>query len=114
MSHFPGSYYFLVSFFILLQKQFKRPNLRQETEQGKDGLSQSIVGDTLNKTVPDVSDGLQVMSEVKNQNETSNHEEKRPSVHERLRVPVSYDDDLLGSDPKDDDLLGVDPKDDAT
>ncbi|PON76676.1 Phosphorylated adapter RNA export protein, RNA-binding domain containing protein [Parasponia andersonii] len=83
------------------EKQFKRPNLRQATEQGKDGTSQKIADDFSRKTLSDGSDRLQDMSEMKNQNEPSNDEEKRVSVHERLRVPVSYDDDLLGGGPKD-------------
>ncbi|XP_062098705.1 uncharacterized protein LOC133804570 [Humulus lupulus] len=91
------------------EKQFKRPklNMTQETEQGKGNSSQSIADDSSNKTTTsDVSDGLQVLLEVKNQSEPTNDEKKTMSVHERLRVPVSYDDDLLG--------VGGDPKDDTT
>lgn len=78
--------------------------MTQETEQGKVSSSQSIADDSSNKTTTsDVSDGLQVNLEVKNhQSEPTNDEKKTVSVHERLRVPVSYDDDLLGGDPKDD------------
>lgn len=36
------------------------------------------------------------------QHEISTAGEKRASVHERIRMPVTYDDDLLGrEDPKD-------------
>ncbi|KAL5558753.1 hypothetical protein UlMin_034964 [Ulmus minor] len=83
------------------ENQFKRPNTRQSREQGKDGSSQDI-GDTMSN----VSDGSQAMSEMQNNNQQSNDEEKRVSVHDRLRVPVSYDDDILGVDG--------DQKDDAT
>lgn len=98
------------------EKQFKRPNLKQATAQRKDGSSESATGASMNITASNVSDAMQVMSEVQNQNEQSNDEEKRVSVRDRLRIPVSYDDDLLGGDPKDDttDLLGCDPKDDTT
>lgn len=56
----------------------------------------------MNGTTSNVSNALQVQSEVQNQNEQSNDEENRGSVRDRLRIPVSYDDDLLGGDPKDD------------
>ena len=75
--------------------------MRQAIEQAKDGSSQNIADDSTKKTISDFTDGLQIMSEGLNQNGPSN-DEKRVSVQERLRVPVSYDDNLLGSDHKDD------------
>lgn len=90
--------------------------MKQATAQRKDASSESATGASMNITASNVSDAMQVLSEVQNQNEQSNDEEKRVSVRDRLRIPVSYDDDLLGGDPKDDttDLLGCDPKDDTT
>uniref|UniRef100_A0A803NG51 Phosphorylated adapter RNA export protein n=1 Tax=Cannabis sativa TaxID=3483 RepID=A0A803NG51_CANSA len=88
------------------EKQFKqpKPNMRQETEEGKGSSSQSIPDVSLNKTTSEmnISDGSPVMLEVKNQSEPANDEKKTVSVHERLRMPVSYDDDLLGGDLKND------------
>ncbi|KAF4375661.1 hypothetical protein F8388_014383 [Cannabis sativa] len=88
------------------EKQFKqpKPNMRQETEEGKGSSSQSIPDVSLNKTTSEIniSDGSPVMVEVKNRSEPANDEKKTVSVHERLRMPVSYDDDLLGGDLKND------------
>lgn len=79
-------------YFILSQKQFKRPNIRQETEQGKEVSSQKIA-----------EGSMDLKSEMQHQSQQSNDEAKRVSVHDRLRMPVSYDDDILGGgQPKDD------------
>ncbi|XP_015883637.3 uncharacterized protein LOC107419382 [Ziziphus jujuba] len=74
------------------EKQFKRPNIRQETEQGKEVSSQKIA-----------EGSMDLKSEMQHQSQQSNDEGKRVSVHDRLRMPVSYDDDILGGgQPKDD------------
>ena len=76
--------------------------MRQAIDQGKD-VSPFNNGDASPKqAMSNVSDDLQVTSVVQDQIETSNEEEKRVPAHDRLRVPISYDDDLLGGDPKDD------------
>ena len=43
------------------------------------------------------SDNTLPAPQVQDQHEPSCSEEKRGSVHDRLRIPVSYDDDLLGN-----------------
>lgn len=57
----------------------------------------------MNRTLSNVSDGLEPKSEIQHQTQQSNEEGKRESVHDRLRIPVSYDDDLLGGDQSKDD-----------
>ncbi|KAF3447505.1 hypothetical protein FNV43_RR12691 [Rhamnella rubrinervis] len=71
------------------EKQFKRPNIRQATEEVKE------VSSNVNET-------LQPTSDMQHQDQQSNDEGKRVAVHDRLRIPVSYDDDLLGAGSKDD------------
>jgi phosphorylated adapter RNA export protein len=39
---------------------------------------------------------------MQNQHEPITSKEKSISVHDRLRIPVSYDDDLLGENPVND------------
>lgn len=58
----------------------------------------------INSTLTDqrtVSDGLQQASNAQNDLEQSEGEQKRASVRDRLRIPVSYDDLLEGENPKD-------------
>ncbi|KAK6140884.1 hypothetical protein DH2020_025378 [Rehmannia glutinosa] len=78
-------------------KQFKQPlpdkqGIKQQTEAS----SQSISLDAN-------QDGLDLTSHGQSKVENSTAGQKRASVHDRIRVPVSYDDlDLLGvDDPKD-------------
>ncbi|KAJ7958330.1 Phosphorylated adapter RNA export protein, RNA-binding domain containing protein [Quillaja saponaria] len=82
------------------EKQFKHPNTRQLMEQKKENCSPSISCAYTGRAV-DVSNGTQLESEMQNQHEPSITEVKRVSIHERLRIPVSYDDDLIGGDAKD-------------
>lgn len=84
------------------QKQFKRPNIRQAAVQEKDDSSQIIAEAPMNSTPSNVSDSMQPTSAVRHQDEQTNVEGKRVPAHERLRIPVSYDDDLLGGVSKDD------------
>lgn len=82
-----------------MQKQFKQPNIRQETGQKKEAASPGTANAVTNGPPVKFSDGPQLISHVQNQQEQSNTDIKRVSVHERLRIPVSYDDNLLGEDP---------------
>lgn len=81
-----------------MQKQFKQPNIRRETGQKKEeGVSPGTV---MNGPPVNFSDGSQLIPHMENQPEQSNTTDiKRVSVHDRLRIPVSYDDNLLGEDP---------------
>ena len=47
------------------------------------------------------SDNSQPISQMQNE-QTNTGGIERVSVRDRLRIPVSYDDDLLGEDRKDD------------
>ncbi|TQD76362.1 hypothetical protein C1H46_038099 [Malus baccata] len=82
------------------EKQFKKPN-RPAIEQRKEGSSANSSKDG---TPADVPDDLPVLREMQTQANQSNPEVKHVSVRDRLRLPVSYDDDLLGGEPKDDPL----------
>lgn len=82
-----------------MQKQFKQPNIRQETGQKKEGVSPGTVHAFTNGPPVNFSDGSQLISQMQNQQELLNTDIKRVSVHDRLRIPVSYDDNLLGEDP---------------
>ncbi|KAF5468076.1 hypothetical protein F2P56_012257 [Juglans regia] len=84
------------------EKQFKQPNIRQGTKQKKDGGSEGTANAFMNGNAVSLSDGSQLISNVQNQQEQLNTGIKRVPVHDRLRIPVSYDDDLLGQDTKDD------------
>ncbi|KAH7574317.1 hypothetical protein JRO89_XS03G0282000 [Xanthoceras sorbifolium] len=84
--------------YVILQKQFRQPNKKQAPEQIKED-SQRVVcalSDGIQASIPDSSQFV-----PENQQEQSSAEGNRKSVHERIRVPVSYD-DLLGEEPKND------------
>jgi len=81
------------------EKQFKQPNIRQETGQKKEGVSPGTAHAFTNGPPVNFSDGSQLISQMQNQQEQPNTDIKRVSVHDRLRIPVSYDDTLLGEDP---------------
>ncbi|TXG61938.1 hypothetical protein EZV62_013301 [Acer yangbiense] len=79
-------------------KQFRQQNNKRTPEQINED-SQRVAcapSDGIRATIPD---GSQLVPQ--NQQEQSSAEGNRKSVHERIRVPVSYD-DLLGEDPKND------------
>ncbi|XP_040997431.1 uncharacterized protein LOC121243379 [Juglans microcarpa x Juglans regia] len=84
------------------EKQFKQPNIRQGTKQKKEGGSEGTANAFMNGNAVSLSDGSQLTSNVQNQQEQLNTGIKRVPVHDRLRIPVSYDDNLLGQDTKDD------------
>nr|XP_009781092.1 PREDICTED: uncharacterized protein LOC104230056 [Nicotiana sylvestris] len=75
------------------EKQFKQAKLKQEplpnNEASFEGSSQTTVGD---KTTPTSKDVL--LQQV----QQSNSGAKRASVHDRIRVPITYDDIFEGID----------------
>ncbi|KAI9122927.1 hypothetical protein K1719_005816 [Acacia pycnantha] len=75
------------------EKQFRRPIAERPSTQKKEDCAKG--------TDDSVSDSTFVAAPVQNQNEPSASEEKRISVHDRLRIPVSYDDDLLAEGAND-------------
>ncbi|KAL6215340.1 hypothetical protein ACLB2K_014771 [Fragaria x ananassa] len=90
------------------EKQFKRPyNIQSPTSQSKEP-SQVFATSSEDGTPAKFSNDLQHVSEMteipemQTQDNPSNPLRKHVSVHDRLRVPVSYDDDLLAREPKDD------------
>ncbi|KAL3340956.1 hypothetical protein AABB24_029223, partial [Solanum stoloniferum] len=83
---------------LILQKQFKQANLKQEPLQNKEASlerSSRAMGDEITASSSDV---LLQQEPV----EQSNSGAKRASVHDRIRMPVTYD-DLFdeGKDSKD-------------
>lgn len=84
---------------LIFQKQFKRQNIQQAQQQNKEGSSQETAISLTDPAPSSVQEGSQLVTQA--QHEHSNTEKKHRSVHDRIRVPVSYD-DLLGDDPKND------------
>lgn len=85
-----------------MQKQFKQqlPE-KQEPKKRTEASSQSIILDS-NPAVPNQSaDGLNLISHDQNPPEILTPGQKHASVHDRIRVPVTYDDLLEGEAPKD-------------
>ncbi|KAL5783372.1 hypothetical protein ACOSP7_008401 [Xanthoceras sorbifolium] len=94
----PGAYKEIMKKTKEFEKQFRQPNKKQAPEQIKED-SQRVVcalSDGIQASIPDSSQFV-----PENQQEQSSAEGNRKSVHERIRVPVSYD-DLLGEEPKND------------
>ena len=94
-----------------MQKQFKPPNNRRGGEPKKEGNSLGTTHSFAEGTPATFSDNSQPISQMQNeqtnisqmQNEQTNTSGiERVSVRDRLRIPVSYDDDLLGEDMKGD------------
>ncbi|KAK9274032.1 hypothetical protein L1049_018846 [Liquidambar formosana] len=82
------------------EKQFKQQNIRPAPKQNCKASSQGTALAFPDGTSTTLSDGSQPTPQMQGHIEQSNGEGKRASVHDRIRVPVSYD-DLLGDDPKD-------------
>ncbi|KAG8375646.1 hypothetical protein BUALT_Bualt10G0121900 [Buddleja alternifolia] len=88
------------------EKQFKQElHSNQEPKQQKEASSQSIdlSPDQVNHNLSDV---LEHTSHDQTQLEQSSSGQKRASVHDRIRIPVTYDDLVGGEDPKDE-LAGL-------
>ncbi|OIV89988.1 hypothetical protein TanjilG_00366 [Lupinus angustifolius] len=79
------------------EKQFRHPNVKQPPMQKKEDDSPGVAFTLLCGNEGNVSDSSFPKSQKQDQHELSASEEKHVSVHDRLRIPVSYDDDLLGS-----------------
>ncbi|KAI4316552.1 hypothetical protein L6164_024526 [Bauhinia variegata] len=84
------------------EKQFRQPNVKPSSNEKKEDPSQGLAFSSANASKGNVSDSAPIASQMQNQHEPSASEGKRPSVHDRLRIPVPYDDELLGEDAKND------------
>ena len=91
----------LTFFLIITQKQFKPPNNRRGGEPKKEGNSPGTTHSFAEGTPATFSDNSQPISQMQNE-QTNTGGIERVSVRDRLRIPVSYDDDLLGEDTKGD------------
>ena len=87
---------------MIMQKQFRQPNIRQPSVQKKEDSLQDMPITLANDNKDSVLDGAPLASQVQNQHQPSSSEGTRTSIHERLRIPVSYDDDLLVEGVKND------------
>ncbi|KAL7121956.1 hypothetical protein ACP275_01G016100 [Erythranthe tilingii] len=84
------------------EKQFKQQLLdKQEPKQQAGASSQSNTVDA-KLAMPNLSNGPDLTSQDQNHHEITTPGQKRASVHDRIRMPVTYD-DLFGNeeDPKD-------------
>ncbi|KAL6502008.1 hypothetical protein OROGR_027141 [Orobanche gracilis] len=83
------------------EKQFKQPVL---DKQGCKQLQTEASSQSINqvKWNHHPSDGLELTSNGQSELEFSTGERKRASVHDRIRVPVSYEDLIVEGDSKDD------------
>lgn len=90
-------------YFMMVQKQFKPPNIRREATETEKESSQKVPHLFCKGSSGDQLDCIQSFIPEQNQSKESNSEEKRSSIHNRLRVPVSYDDDILQGNPKEED-----------
>lgn len=88
---------------MMVQKQFKQPNVRREATETEKESSQKVPHLFSEGSSRNLPDHVQSFSSELNQSKESNSEEKLSSIHDRLRVPVSYDDDLLQENPKEED-----------
>lgn len=100
------------------QKQFRQPHSKKPPAQKNiEASSHRNIHAPINETAANVLDGSQITPPVQNLLEESNAGGNRVSVHNRMRVPVTYD-DLLVENPGDNatwffraNWLGEDPKD---
>ncbi|KAK7410126.1 hypothetical protein VNO78_00664 [Psophocarpus tetragonolobus] len=84
------------------EKQFRQPNVTHQPALKKEDSSQGVPFSFSGRDQINASDSDILASQMQNQHEPVTSEEKHISVHDRLRVPVSYDDDLLGENPVND------------
>ncbi|THG11901.1 hypothetical protein TEA_001740 [Camellia sinensis var. sinensis] len=83
-------------------KQFRQQNICQGQVQNKKDASERMDNACLDQMTASTSDGSQLVEpHVQNQLEQSDAERKRASVHDRMRVPVTYDDLIGEEDPND-------------
>ncbi|KAG5018469.1 hypothetical protein JHK87_014324 [Glycine soja] len=81
------------------EKQFRQPNVMQRPVPKKEDSSQGVPVSFSGRDLGNVSDSNILASQMQNQHQPATLEEKPVSAHDRLRIPVSYDDDLLGENP---------------
>ncbi|XP_057480045.1 uncharacterized protein LOC130767255 isoform X2 [Actinidia eriantha] len=79
------------------EKQFRQQNVRRHSMQNKEASPERTGPTSINQTAVIASDGSPQAPDVQNQVEQPNIEARRISVHDRIRVPVTYD-DLLGEE----------------
>ncbi|KAK7311412.1 hypothetical protein RJT34_09544 [Clitoria ternatea] len=84
------------------EKQFRQPNVKQRLMAMKEDSSQGVPVSFAGRDQSNVSDGDFIASPVQNQHTSATTEENLIPVHDRLRIPVSYDDDLLRENPVND------------
>ncbi|XP_058786082.1 uncharacterized protein LOC131660782 [Vicia villosa] len=83
------------------EKQFRQPIFKQLNVPKQEDSSQGVTFSFAGSDQGNVSNSTFHASETQNQHEPVTSKEKSISVHDRLRIPVSYDDDLLGENPVD-------------
>ncbi|KAK2445772.1 phosphorylated adapter RNA export protein [Trifolium repens] len=84
------------------EKQFRQTNVKQLNVQKEEDSSQGVAFSFAGSDQGNGSDSAFLAPEMQNQHEPITSKEKSISVHDRLRIPVSYDDDLLGENPVND------------
>lgn len=104
----PGAYKEIMKKTKEFEKQFRQQNNRQVPEQNNQHAPEQIKEASTQRTVGARTDGTSVSilgggSQSVPQDGKSGAEGKPKSVHDRIRVPVSYD-DLLAEDPKNDSI----------
>ncbi|CAI8606143.1 unnamed protein product [Vicia faba] len=87
------------------EKQFRQRSYGQPPMQQKEDSSQGVPCTFSSRHLGNVSNNTSCTSQLQDQPKPPGSEEKRVLVHDRLRIPVSYDDDLL---------LGTSTDNDAT
>ncbi|XP_027356318.1 uncharacterized protein LOC113865775 [Abrus precatorius] len=78
------------------EKQFKQPNVKQRPVPMKEDSSQGVPFSFAGRDQGNILDSDFPASQTQNQHEPATSAERPISVHDRLRIPVSYDDNLLG------------------
>lgn len=79
------------------EKQFRQPSFKQPSMQKEEDSSQEVPCTFSSAHQGHVSDNPTCASQLQDQDKPSGSEKKRVPVRDRLRIPVSYDDDLLGA-----------------
>ncbi|CAK9145315.1 unnamed protein product [Ilex paraguariensis] len=80
-------------------KQFYHQNIKQAPVEIKESSSQKLAHVITDKKSTSILDGSQHLPCLQNQHGQPDTEQKRTSVHDRIRVPVTYDDLLEQKDP---------------
>ncbi|KAK3032032.1 hypothetical protein RJ639_036406 [Escallonia herrerae] len=75
-----------------MQKQFKNQDIRSAPVQNNHASAQGTIHAPIYQATETVSDGPPLVPSLQNQLEQPILEQKRKSVHDRIRIPVTYDD----------------------